>query len=154
MDPKEGTSMESLVDRLDRLFPGEARSSDRLRCLLASAGMSLTRQKISDILAGRRSLPQKAEHELAILEAKQDLRELLQIAWHEFGVSVFWSCSQAFVMAPENACAVAEELRHGNRNAFLHADRVIKAQKRLLETERREPDHEDPERAHTVCERR
>lgn len=133
--------MNAVSERLDIGMVDGGSSSDRLRRLLAmssSRGAKPARQKVSDILAGRRPLPAGASRVLAALEARAALRELLEDAWERFGATVLWSLDRGFALEPDHAEVIAEELRHGSTEAFLHADLVLKAKSEL---DRREAEH-------------
>jgi hypothetical protein len=126
--------MKTVSQRLEVAMAEEGSSSDRLRRLLALSspdGAQPARQKVSDILAGRRPLPAGAEHVLAALEARAALRRLLEDAWERFGATVLWSIDRGFALDPAHAEEIAEELRHGSTESFLHADLVLRAKSEL-----------------------
>jgi hypothetical protein len=133
--------MNAVSERLDIAMAEEGSSSDRLRRLLALSapdGAQPARQKVSDILAGRRPLSAGASRVLAALEARAALRGLLEDAWEKFGATVLWSIDRSFALDPDHAEEIAEELRHGSTEAFLHADLILKAKSEL---DRREAVH-------------
>lgn len=111
----------NLPNLLNDAFQDEAALSDKLRRLFETSGGKSSipsRQKISDILAGRRELPRSAATVLQQLTVRAKVRSALKEAWDRFGASVLWSMSKEFALDPENLEAVAEELRYGNLEAF------------------------------------
>jgi hypothetical protein len=132
--------MQDLRDRIDRAIPGEASPGDKLRRLHAQAlgqGSVPRRQKISDMLAGRREPPSAVLAKLEKIEAERRLRDALAEAWDRFGVSALWSTPRDYALDPDNAEGVAEELRHGSLDAF-RAAAGIRRLAEALEAKRRE----------------
>jgi len=117
-----------LQQTLQEIFPGEASASDRLRRVFARAigkDRIPTRQKISDILAGRRDLPQAVAEVLEDMVAEESVKAALRDVWDRFGASVLWSLPRDFVLDPNHLEEVAEELRHGNLEAFRTSARLM-----------------------------
>ncbi|MCE6957863.1 hypothetical protein LAZ40_02170 [Cereibacter sphaeroides] len=135
--------MAELRHRLDRSVPGDMSPTDKLRHVFRLSredGVTPSRQKLNDMLAGRRPVPAEARATLRELEARAELQDALSEAWSRFRASVFWSVSREFVLEPAHAMAVADELRHGSLDAFRQGARIRRLHEALVKAKEGERD--------------